>query len=102
MFVKLDRGLLSSSLWIEGDSDTVRVWVYLMLSADECGVVEETLPAIAHGCKLPVELTAKILEGFAGPDPYSRTPALEGRRIVITREPQWSIELVNYIAYRGK
>ena len=50
-FVKLDRALLSSSLWIAGDAETVRLWVYLLLAANEHGTVEETLPAIARAMR---------------------------------------------------
>jgi hypothetical protein len=101
-FVKLDKGLLTSSLWIGGDAETVRTWVYLLLAADQDGMVYETLPAIAYGCKLPVERAAEILALFAGPDPHSRTPKAEGRRITIRREPQWSVEILNYLDYRLK
>ncbi len=101
-FVKLDRGLLSSSLWIEGDAEAVRVWIYLLLSADAHGLVTETLPAIAFGCKLPVDRAAAILDQFAQPDPHSRTPVAEGRRVVIYREPEWSVDIVNYLRYRQK
>ena len=101
-FVKLDRGLLSSSLWIQGDAETVRVWVYMLLAADQNGTVEETLPAIAVHNKLSIERASEILEALAAPDPHSRTPVAEGRRIVISREPQWSIEIVNFDLYRQK
>ncbi len=101
-FVKLDRALLSSSLWIAGDAETVRLWVYLLLAANEHGTVEETLPAIARGCKLTVRRTQKILDGFGAPDAFSRTPTAEGRRIRIERAPQWRIEILNYAVYRAK
>lgn len=101
-FVKLDKGLLTSSLWIGGDAETVRVWVYLLLAADQNGMVCETLPAIAWGCKIPVERAKEILALFAGPDPDSRTPKNDGRRIRVSREPQWSVEILNYLDYRAK
>jgi len=101
-YLKLDTGLLSSSLWIQGDAETVRVWIYLLLVADGRGIVDETVPAIAQRCKISVKRLTAILETFARPDRFSRTPKARGRRIIVRRAPQWSIEIVNFLLYRRK
>jgi hypothetical protein len=100
-YTKLDENLVSSSVWSEDDR-TLRVWVYLMAKADSQGWVLETIPAIARACGYDVATTEAILERLAGPDKYSRTPDMEGRRIAILREPEFGIFLVNHAKYRGK
>jgi len=101
-YVKLDQRLLTSALWIEGDAETVMVWVYLMLQAGPDGIVHDTLPAIAHGCKLSIPKVSGILDMLSSPDEYSRTAAEDGRRIRIEREPEFQVVLINFAKYRGK
>jgi hypothetical protein len=100
-FVKLDANILTSSVWLE-DSDTVRVWMYLLVTAGPDGVVQATVPGIALQNGLAVARVQEILEKFSSPDPYSRTAANEGRRIRITLEPEYEIAVLNYGKYRAK
>jgi hypothetical protein len=100
-FVKLDANILTSSVWLE-DSDTVRVWMYLLVTAGPDGVVQATVPGIALQNGLAVARVQEILEKFSSPDPYSRTAANDGRRIHITLEPEYEIAVLNYAKYRAK
>lgn len=99
-YFPLDRDLLTSTLWIEGDSDTKALWIYLLLSADpRTGIVKHTRPAIAHGSGVPRAEVNRILEQFAAPDPDSRTPDDEGRRIAFVED---GILILNYDRYKNR
>jgi len=100
-FTKLDEGIVESSVWAE-DSDTLRVWIYLLAKADSMGVVYVTIPAIALQNGLHLDRVQAILTKFTNPDPNSRSSENEGRRIRIDREPTFSITLLNYMDYRWK
>jgi len=100
-YVKLDCGITKSTIWM-ADSDTVRIWIYLLAEADLTGIVMSTLPAIARDNLMPAEKVRTILKSFMEPDPDSRDPENEGRRIVIHCEPTWAIEILNYGKYREK
>ena len=86
-FTKLFEKILDSTVWGE-DSDTRIVWITLLALANKDGHVLNTIPGLARRA-LPQEpddvripKIEKALEIFKAPDPYSRTPDHEGRRIV--------------------
>lgn len=74
----------------------------LIILADREGVVDMTPQAIAARTGLPPELIAAGLERLAAADPLSRSPELEGRRIVLLDDHRpWGWRLVNYLHYRN-
>lgn len=81
-----------STVWTY-DSDTRVVWITMLALADRHGMVIATVPALARIAGVSVEATRAALALFLGPDPDSRSKALEGRRIVQV-EGGW--HLVNY------
>lgn len=97
-YVKLDAGILDSSLWVE-DSDTCKVWVTMLCMAKPDGLVEATAPGIARRANLDIERTRKALAILEAPDPDSRTLADEGRRL---RRVDGGYEIINYLEYRTK
>jgi hypothetical protein len=99
-YFPMDRDLLTSSLWVDGDSDTKTLWIYLLLSADvRTGVVRHTRPAIARGSGVERQKVDRILEQFASPDPDSRTPDNDGRRIAFV---DGGILVLNYDRYKNR
>ncbi len=100
-YVKLDSGILESSVWAE-DSDTLRVWIYLLAKCDSIGVVYATVPGIAVQCGLSLVKVREVLDKFASADSDSRNPDKDGRRIVVHRDPEFCIEVLNYTRYRSK
>jgi hypothetical protein len=100
-YVKLDSGILESSVWAE-DSDTLRVWIYLLAKADSIGVVYATMPGIAVQCGLSLAKIREVLDKFSEPDSDSRNPDKDGRRIAIRRKPEFCIEVLNHARYRAK
>jgi len=123
-FVKLDCGILNSTLWI--DRLAREVFITALLMAEPREVVEE-MPAIAitslelTGWKVPpgwygfvpaagsgILHRARVDEGEVGmsalmrlsdPDPESRSAAFDGRRMV---RVNGGFIVLNYIAYREK
>lgn len=75
------------------------VWLTMLALADWNGVVQASLPGLAHVARVPLNRTQEAVDVLSSPDPYSRTPDHEGRRI----EPVpggWRI--LNYAKYRGE
>lgn len=99
-YFPLDREILTSSIWTTGTSDALKVWIYLMLSANpRDGIVTDTVPAIAQRCGLPVITVEEVLNWLSEPDPYSRTADHDGRRIARTPE---GIRLLTYLEHRDR
>jgi hypothetical protein len=101
-YIKLDNNFADSSLLADGGFERSGVFFYLCSKADIHGWVTVSVPTIAKAGGIALEKAEAHLEALAGPDPYSRTPTDEGRRIRIQREPEWGIQIVNYAAYRNK
>jgi hypothetical protein len=97
-FVKLDCGILDSSLWSES-SDTIKVWLTMLAMAGPDGVVPATAPGISKEARLPLETVVAALEVFEGPDAHSRTLDHEGRRI---KRVDGGYLVLNYGKYREK
>lgn len=97
-FVKLFGSILGSTIWRE-DPATKVVWITLLALADQDGIVESSIPGLANYAGVGIAETETALQKFQSPDPYSRTPEHEGRRI----EPMdggWRI--LNHDKYRRK
>ena len=95
-FIKMFSSITESSVWCEPHT-TVRVWVAMLAKADRLGRVHASVPGLAHLARVSLEECKSALATFQRPDPYSRTPDHEGRRI----EPidgGWL--LLNYQKYR--
>lgn len=74
----------------------------LIVLADQDGVVDMTPSAIAARTSIPLEIIEKGLEHLAKPDPHSRTPGDDGRRIVpLDDHRPWGWNLVNHAKYRA-
>lgn len=122
-FVKLDAGILDSSLWPQVDPRTVFLTALLMarpielsepvealqvrnldrlgvaIPAGWYGLVEASGIGIATRSGLSVEAGLAALDILSSPDPDSRTPDFEGRRMV--RIPGgWLV--LNFMRYRER
>lgn len=72
----------------------------LIVLASPDGVVDMTPQAIAARTSIPLEIIKKGLEVLAAPDPYTRTPGEDGKRIVLMDEHRpWGWRLVNHGKY---
>lgn len=100
MFVKVFAQILDSSL---ADDYLVRlVFEDLLKLADAEGIVDMTPSAIARRTHVPLEIVLRGIERLSAPDPESRSPQEEGRRIVLLdTHRSWGWRVVNYLHYRN-
>jgi hypothetical protein len=95
-YVKLFQKILDSTVWLEDDR-TRLVWITLLAMCDEDGVVDAPVAAIANRARVDLGSCELAMEKFMGPDPHSRTPEHEGRRVAKV-EGGWLI--LNHKKYR--
>lgn len=97
-FTKLDSSIIESSIWVEDDA-TLRVWIALLASCNADGFVAGSVPGFASKARVTVEQMIAAIDKFSSPDPHSRTPDNDGRRIEAL-EGGWVV--LNYAKYREK
>lgn len=95
-YTKLFSSITRSSVWLE-DDQTLRVWVTMLALADRHGFVGASVGGLAATARVPVEKTREALAKFLAPDPDSRSPEHEGRRIEVA-DRGWT--LLNYERFR--
>ncbi len=89
-WTKLFGSIVTSSVWLE-DSDTLRIWIAMLAMADSSDVVDGTIPGFASLCRVSREIMERAIEKFSSPDPDSRTPDHDGRRIEKVPGRGWKI-----------
>lgn len=99
-FTKLFDSIVGSTIWQEPDH-TRLVWITMMAKADQDGVVDASVPGLAHFANVPIGACEQALATLLAPDKYSRTPDHEGRRIEAYNDGQRSgWILLNHSKYR--
>lgn len=99
MFVKLFNAILDSS--IADDRRLRHFFTDLLLCADAKGYVMMTDSAIARRIGAPLEEVQWGLEQLSQPDPASRTPDSEGRRVEALKGHGYGWRIINYESYRA-
>jgi hypothetical protein len=94
-YTKLFSSLIHSTIWDEADHVRI-VWVTMLALADRDGLVEASVPGLAKAARVALEACEEALAKLHAPDPYSRSPEHEGRRIETVRGG-WRI--LNHGAY---
>lgn len=61
----------------------LRVWITLLARKNQHGEVFAAVPGLAHAARVSLVKCKQALERLQAPDPYSRTPEHEGRRIEV-------------------
>lgn len=97
-YTKLFSSILDSTIWIE-PAATRLVWITLLAMADRDGVVEASVPGLANRARVDRSECERALALLLSPDPDSRTPDHEGRRIEVVAGG-WKI--INYDEYRRR
>jgi hypothetical protein len=97
-YAKLFGSLIASSLMDEAQP-TPWLFVVMLAMADRDGIVEASVPGLAHLARVPIADVQKALAVLAAPDPHSRTPTQDGRRI---ESVPGGWRLVNYELYRDR
>lgn len=95
-YTKLFSEIITSTIWAEPDETRI-VWITMLALKDKWGIVGATVPGLAHLARVDVEVCRRAVDKFLGPDPDSRTPDNEGRRIEVV-EGGWRI--LNHEKYR--
>jgi hypothetical protein len=95
-YVKLFGSILNSSVWCE-HAETRLVWITMLLLADGEGRVWGAVPGIARQAGVSVEGARRAIGRLTSPDPESRTPDQQGRRLVAI-DGGWQV--VNARKYR--
>ncbi len=95
-YTKLFSSIVTSTIWVAPDRTRI-VWITMLALADRHGEVMASLPGLARVAGVPVEDCEIAIAAFLAPDPYSRTPDDEGRRIEKI-EGGWA--LINHAKYR--
>lgn len=79
-FVKLSSAITRSTIWDE-TPETCKLWITLLALSDPSGYVASSLPGLAREARLSIEQTDQALSALCSPDPYSRSPEHDGRRL---------------------
>ncbi len=79
-YSKLDAALVHSTVWREPNATRI-VWITLLAMKDANGEVMASVPGLADVARVTLEECETALGTFLSPDPHSRNPANEGRRI---------------------
>lgn len=98
MYVKMFPQMLDSS--VARDPDLRHIWMDLLLLADQDGVIDMPIDAIAQRTRVPEDRIREAIDRLCAPDPDSRTPDYEGRRLLPLEGRPWGWRAVNYGVYR--
>lgn len=99
MYAKVFAQIFDST--IAEDHQVRHVFMDLLLLSDMDGVVNMTHQAIARRTNMPLDLITRAIGILESPDPQSRTPDFEGRRLVRVDDRDWGWRIVNYLKYRA-
>lgn len=100
MYVKLFTSIYQGTL--RGNSRGLLVFTNLLAHCDKEGVVDMHPRAIAEEVGLTQDQVRAALDELEAPDAESRTPDMDGRRIVRLDEHRaWGWRVVNYGKYRA-
>jgi hypothetical protein len=95
-YTKLFSSLIHSTIWREADHIRI-VWITMLAMADRDGVVEASVPGLADASRVTLGQCREALASLSSPDPDSRTPDFEGRRI---EQVDGGWVLLNHAKYR--
>lgn len=102
MYAKLFSSLFDGSLATRGPWQALVVFQNLLVLADRFGIVDKTPDAISRITTLPLDMVQLGLAELEKPDPDSRRPDHEGRRIIrLDPDRSWGWQIVNHAHYRA-
>lgn len=98
MYAKVFRSIFDGSLY--GHFEATIVFLAMLVLADKDGTVDMTAEKLAAACGYPLDIVQKGIDQLEKPDPRSRTPDEDGKRIVLLHNAGWGWQIVNYAKYR--
>lgn len=101
MYGKIFESMYDGTLASKGPWQALVTFQQMIVLADQDGVVDMTAHAIARRTSIPLEIIETGLVELMKPDPDSRTPDDEGRRIItVEAHRNWGWQIVNHAKYR--
>lgn len=101
MYAKVFSQIYDGTLCTKGPWEALVTFQQLLVLADMEGNVDMTQSAISRRTTIPLEIIQRGIAELVKPDPDSRTPAEEGRRLIPLAEGRtWGWRIVNYVHYR--
>ncbi|MGB7494121.1 MAG: hypothetical protein WBR26_27785 [Candidatus Acidiferrum sp.] len=92
--------MYGGTLASKGPWEALVTFQQFIVLANQHGEVDMTPEAISGRTTIPLEIIKRGIQALEQPDPDSRTPAAEGRRIVrLDDHRSWGWSLVNYEKY---
>jgi hypothetical protein len=99
MYGKVFDTMYNGTLY--GKWEAIVTFQQMIVLCDADGVVDMTPEAMASRTSIPLEIIKKGISVLEAPDPYSRTPGQEGRRIeLIDGHRPWGWHIVNHEKYK--
>lgn len=100
MYGKLFASMFVGSL--HGHWQAIVTFQQMVILADKDGTIEMTPQALSSTTSIPLDIIEAGIAVLEAPDPNSRTPDEEGRRIVrIQPERPWGWHITNHAKYRA-
>ena len=101
MYSKMFRQMYEGSLVTKGPWQALVTFQQFIVLADKEGIVDMTPEVISATTSIPLEIIKIGISALQEPDPHSRTPDEEGRRIMLLDDHRdWGWWVVNYHHYR--
>lgn len=96
--MKVFKTIFDGSLY--GQFEPTVVFLAMLVIAEREGIVDMTPQAIAARCGYPLDIVLRGIAELEKPDPKSRTPDDEGRRITRLEDTRdWGWRITNYEKY---
>lgn len=100
MYGKLFASMFRGSLY--GKWQAIVTFQQMIILADQDGTVDFTPEALSATTSIPLDIIQEGIALLEAPDPSSRSPGEEGRRIVLLNPDRpWGWQIVNYQHYRS-
>lgn len=100
MYGKIFESMYDGTLY--GHWEAIVTMQQFIVLADADGVVDMTPQSMSARTSIPLEILTKGIAVLAAPDPHTRTPGEDGRRIVpLDAHRPWGWKLVNHWKYRA-
>jgi hypothetical protein len=101
MYAKVFSQIYDGTLCTKGPWQALVTFQQMLVLADLDGNVDMTPAAISRRTTIPLDIIETGIAELALPDPESRTPTAEGRRILpLSADRSWGWKIVNYSHYR--
>ena len=100
MYGKIFDTIYKGTLY--GQWEAIVTFQQLIVLCDMDGTIDMTPPAISAVTSIPLDIIQKGIDVLSQPDPYSRTPGSEGRRIeLIDAHKPWGWTIINHNKYKS-